>query len=189
MNIRSITVALDVDGVLLPLVDSDDASRHERETGWSFTQLEGQLPLTVAAAEVLSTIRQLVSEEAPIPTTVLWHTSWRYEASRSLAPTLDLPGLTGGEETQFATTLEYRNSSNWWKLAAVERWLREHPVQPDGTFDRLIWIDDDAADSIRSGEISRSLLEDDRLVIITPSIHNGIEPGELALLRRLTGLD
>lgn len=94
----------------------------------------------------------------------------------------------------FASRAEYLekpstvSTSRWSKLAAVQRWLHEHPISAAGDHELLIWIDDDIGNSIRSGEIPAQLRSDPRLVMISPAIHTGINPDELALLRKLTRL-
>lgn len=203
-----ITVALDVDGVVSPVVDPEDPLHHERQTGWSFTSLEGVMLGSVVGDPVIQTLFDLgcagVVERggsdgrdtaAASGIEVLWHTSWWREAPESLAPALGLSALSGGIEKMFATEDEYLGkshatwSSNWWKLAVVERWLREHPITPAGEHDLLIWVDDEIDKAVRSGEIPPQLLGDPRLVTISPALHVGLNADELALLRSLTLLD
>lgn len=152
----------------------------------------------LVAEPIAQALLQLSSPRAgdePIAT-VLWHTSWWLNAPEELAPALGLPGMTGGLERMFATEDEYLGrvketwaDSRWWKLRAVERWLDEHQVDDTGEHELLIWIDDDIAYAIEKGEIGEDLQRDPRLVMISPDTHIGIEPGELALLRALTGLE
>lgn len=190
MAITHITVALDVDGVIAPLVDPEDADRAARETGWSFSPIPGLGDELIAADPVVATLRALdAMSSSSAPLTMLWHTSWWLEASRNLAPALELPAMTGRLERMFATETERRTGYPWWKLTAIERWLVEHPVRANGDHELLIWVDDDIEYAVRRREISLSMQRDPRLIRISPATHKGIEPGELALLRSLTGLD
>jgi hypothetical protein len=203
----TITVALDVDGVICPVLDPRDSLRHERETGWSFTALPAVMFGSVVAKPIVQTLFDLgvasagseggsegaVARSSSAGIEVLWHTSWWVDAPESLAPALGLTHLSGSEEKLFATKDEFlgkapTSSSTWWKLAAVQRWLDEHPISASDHHDLLIWIDDDINDAVRSGEISTQLQRDPRLAMISPSIHIGINPAELALLRQLTNL-
>lgn len=199
-----VTVAIDVDGVVCPFVDPLDPRHHERETGWAYTSYSRGSLEAIAADPLVQTLFELgdsgggnrggASEGAPAAVAVLWHTSRWLDASERLAPSLGLPGLSGGAERMFATKDEFlgltgaAKPSRWWKLVAIERWLHEHPVGAAGEHELLVWIDDDIADAVRSGEIPAELQNDPRLVMISPAIHTGMNPRELALLRLLTGL-
>lgn len=202
MHPTHVTVAIDIDGVLAPLVDWErDPKLHEIATGWPFRSLQEVMLRTVVAEPVVQTLLELdapgACSAADAPSVrVLWHSSWWLQAAEELAPALGLAHLTGGLETMFATEDEYLGRStgawaddSWWKLRAVQRWLRDHPVDADGSHELLIWIDDDIAYSLEKGEISEGLTSDPRLVMVSPNTRTGIEPGELALLRALTRLD
>jgi len=195
-RVTRITVAIDVDGVVSPMVDPRDPLFHEVETGQAFRTLPAMLD-AVVAEPIVQLLLELSGgesgDEAPqrdLAAEVLWHTSWWLKAPEALAPALGLPGLTGGIERMFATRDEMlgrtgRPASEWWKLTAVERWLREHPVV-DGRHELLVWIDDDLDSAITRGEISADLVDDPRLVMISPPLRAGMGPGELTLLRSLT---
>jgi hypothetical protein len=120
-HVTRITVAIDVDGVICPLVDSLDPLRHERETGWAYTALPTVMFGSVIADPVVQTLFDLGGASAggrdgsdgdaegcdEVPMQVLWHTSWWLEAPESLAPALGLTHLAGGPERMFATDDEY----------------------------------------------------------------------------------
>ncbi|ROR76105.1 hypothetical protein SAMN06295974_3747 [Plantibacter flavus] len=194
-----VTVALDVDGVLCPMVDPDDPHLHERETGWEYSSPAG-LPSCVIATPVVQTLLELGGEgvghasrgrraKASSNVEVLWHSSWRLEASQGLAPALGAGHLTGGADRMFATVHEYRDrGATWWKLVAIERWLQKNPATQAGPNPLLIWIDDDINAAVRSGEIAPELLRDPRVALISPATNIGINAVELALLRSLAGL-
>lgn len=188
-----VTVAIDVDGVVSPLVDPLDPQRHERATGWSFRALPRQMMSRALVAEpIIQTLCELTGNAHGHRdrVTVRWHTSWHLDAPEVLAPALGIPGMTGGSEQLFASDAVWRATTDrWWKLEAVKHWLRDHPVDDDGSHELLVWIDDDIAYSISKGEIGEGLRRDPRLVMISPNTHIGIEPGELALMRSLTRLD
>jgi len=203
-RVLGVTVAIDVDGVLCPFVDPLDALRHERETGWKYSHLPRVKDGVTVADPLVQTLSELVVAGAEgqggnevrdqVPRRVFWHSSWWLSAAELLAPALGLSGMSGGVERMFATEAELLGkpssitSARWWKLAAIERWLHEHSITSAGEHELLIWIDDDINDAIASGEISTELQNDPRLVMISPGIHIGINPEELALLRGLTGL-
>lgn len=188
-----VTVAIDVDGVVSPFVDPLDPQRHERVTGWSFRSLPRRVMSRALVAEpIIQTLCELTGGEKGRRdgVTVRWHTSWHLEASEVLAPALGLLGMTGGTEQLFATEEVWRATTDrWWKLEAVKHWLHEHPVAADGSHELLVWIDDDINDALASGEIGDDLVGDPRLVMISPGIHTGINPAELAQLRSLAALD
>lgn len=192
---RSVTVALDVDGVVCPVVHPDDVAKVEARTGWAYPALPHPVDRLVTAEPVRRTLVELEaasrgersgSEEGPV-LSLKWHTSWWRDAEALLAPALGLTSLA--QNAMFATDAEhddgYSSLGHWWKLTAVHRWLDEHQ---DGD-DLLVWVDDDIDYAIRSGEISAALVNHPRLAMISPATHRGINHLELARLRELTGLD
>ena len=123
--VTAITIALDVDGVIVPFVDPRQPLHHEEVTGWSYTDVDaGEPTLSPVADPVVQLLFDLEdrcalraggggveadrgveagSTAAGVPVRVLWHSSWRSAAPRDLAPALGLTQLAGGIERQFAT--------------------------------------------------------------------------------------
>lgn len=191
---RKLTVALDVDGVVCPVMHPDDLQKVEARTGWGHAVLPHPVDRFVIADPVWRTLVELdaacaVSGAGAVEGTelsVLWHTSWWREAEEVLAPALGLASLS--KNAMFATDEEHDGGhsslGHWWKLVAVKRWLDEHR----GTDDLLIWVDDDIDHAVKSGEIDEALISDPHLALISPTTYRGLNAAELARLRALTGL-
>lgn len=182
-SLQSLTIAIDIDGVVAPVGTPEVlAELHAGGAAWAakeYLHFEKVMFGTLVAAPVRDLLREFDQHPAVHP---MWHSSWRENATEELAPALGV----GETWPQFATQDEYRHAAIWWKLQAVQRWLLEHADQPGA---HLLWLDDDVADSIRSGEVSRALVQHPQLTIITPGVHYGLTPAHLDtihdLMRRL----
>lgn len=179
-TIKTLTVAIDIDGVVAPVTTPDVLA--ELPVGvapWASTdyvELDVMFG-TLVAAPVRDLLIEFDQHPAVLP---MWHSSWRENATDELAPALGV----GETWQQFATQDEYRHATIWWKLAAVQRWLLKHRDQPDA---HLLWLDDDVADSIRSGEVSPALVQHPQLTMIAPEFRHGLTPAHLDTIHDLMG--
>lgn len=169
----TVTIAIDMDGVIAP----SGIAQNELPTSWSPAQffVINETYGMVAARPVRDLLIELDSHPE---VEASWHTSWREDVYTDLVPSL------GAGETwpQFATRAEHRCLDQWWKLAAVRRWLDEHSDSPH---DHLIWIDDDIAEAITSGEIDQSITSNTQLSMISPSHWRGLTSADLSWIRDL----
>lgn len=173
----SVTIALDVDGVVSPVtpVSNNRPAMSEHDLGCSYTYLPDIMTGALVSDDVVATLQRLHQKPE---VTITWHTSWWDSASEDLAPALNLPSFS-----MFATDEEYADSSGkWWKLAAVERWLRQ--ARPNET---LIWIDDDIAEAKSLRDIPDWVLSDPRLITVSPSIRRGLTTGDLNFITSAVG--
>lgn len=141
---------------------------------------------------------------------VLWHTPWWTDAAERIGPVLGLTHLSNPATSMFATWPEFTGDPTVhrpqtateppcrppWKLNAIERWLAEHPATVSAdphtgtttTHELLIWIDAHLHGDIDVGFLSHQLLNDPRLILISPDAHTGINAAQLTQLRALTAL-
>jgi len=159
----AVTIACDIDGVIAP-VDLAPAGCVE-------------LPRVMYDTHVLTRAVAALKRWHALGARVLWHSTWREPYTDELATTLTLPGFgTFASEEEF---LLEDDSNTWWKLRAVQRWLREAPQDNSAL---LVWIDDDIADAIEQGEIDRATLEDPRLVVVSPTTQAGLTISEIEVV-------
>lgn len=104
---------LDVDGVLIPFGPPHD--------GWGDWGRHGD-------REDIVLSRQMVDAVQALDADVHWLTSWMHSANTILAPILDWPPMP---------VLEKQTLRRWWKLVAVEEFVRNAPHA------RIAWVDDD----------------------------------------------
>lgn len=159
LNTPQVTIACDIDGVLAPV--TLDAGK---ECIW--------LPKVNYGTHVLTRVVSALKYWHHLGARVMWHSTWRPPYTDELAEMLNLPSFE-----VFASDEEFLRPTppeRWWKLAAVERWLRESTSE-----DRLIWIDDDIDYGISTGEITPSILEDPRLTILSPDTEIGLSQEQI----------
>lgn len=101
---------------------------------------------------------------------VVWLTTWRDAANEHISPYFDWPALP---------VLDRKHEVMWWKLEAL---LRDHPADTP-----FVWIDDEL-DERRADLL---WLIDNRLdaldvpyLLVSPSAHIGLTPGEIDLVAR-----
>ncbi|WP_181273571.1 HAD domain-containing protein [Brevibacterium oceani] len=162
----TITIACDVDGVLAPVTLADPAPGCI------------ELPRVNHGTQVLTRVVAALKGWHAAGAEVLWHTTWRSPYTDDLERTLSLPRFGHlASEDEF---LRPDPPRSWWKLAAVERWLRDAPDDA-----RLVWIDDDIDDAIVAGEVAGQTLRDPRLRIISPDSGAGLTAVEIDLVSSL----
>lgn len=159
----SLTIAWDLDGVVLPWADIEDLPRFQNE----------QVRVNTAGIQAL---------ERDFPALVMaWHNAGRQSGVAELHAERDSD--LGAAWGHFASDEEFldRHTGLWWKLAAIQRWLDEHRDTPDA---RLVWVDDDADYSLRHDDLL-DLYEDEQLIVIDTDTELGLTPEQLAHLREL----
>lgn len=164
----TITIACDVDGVIAPVTLVEPAPG-------CIT-----LPRVNHGTQVLTRAVSALKGWVETGASVAWHSTWRGAYTDELARVLSLEGIS-----TFASDEEFLHPTpehSWWKLAAVDRWLRQRPADSD---ERLIWIDDDINDAIVAGEIAGEILADRRLQIISPDLSTGLTEVEIDFISSL----
>lgn len=158
-------IALDVDGVVCPLVDPMAGM----PTVWpkpAWTQTtDGETHGVAAATPVLAFFTRL--HEAG-RADIAWHTSWRDRAPRHLAPALGLPAWP-----VLATQEEYISATGWWKTRAIERMLAQGR--------KVIWIDDDIPYSESIGDLD-SVKAHAGLFTVASEVMEGLTQAHLTLI-------
>lgn len=155
-------IALDVDGVLAPLgsyqgVTPAMASVWPSEV-WQVAPNSYNMRV---AAPVVTFFRRLHEEERAI---IFWHTSWRERAQNTLAKDLSLP-----EWELLEDVTNFLKSPEWWKLDDVMKRLA------DGH--RVIWLDDDIAESEEVLEAGLPARAD--VFMISPHLKEGLREEHL----------
>lgn len=164
--IEDLTIALDVDGVVSPVTPAGSGTPENVFDGWNYRMLSSRNFGAAVSEEVIALLKTLMSDGAKIK----WHTSWREAAVTHLSPELEVPIFE-----QFAESDAPHSTGGWWKLEAVQQWLKD----TEGTVERLIWIDDGIVDSVASGQIPSNVLHHPRLSMISPQTYWGLSPADL----------
>jgi hypothetical protein len=155
-------IALDVDGVLSPVTLRSTAPEAPHLV-WpleEFVQAKSAGSFGIFAARpVLDFFKGIHNKRA----IVKWHTSWRENAQANLAPDFDLPAWD-----LFSGRSAWLNSQGWWKFDDV--------LTAVNNGERVIWIDDDIADS---EEITDSFRQNSNVHMISPGCRSGLTPTHL----------
>jgi hypothetical protein len=141
--------------------------------------IDGQSWPILTADPVLAYLRALDEAGA---VEIRWHTTWQHSAVRCLAPALGLPEWAIADAPEFThradsgyATHARATRDHWWKAAAARRVVHE-----EGR--RLIWIDDDLRwESQRDSALAR-LLEDERVLGLSPATDEGMGAAEVAAI-------
>lgn len=173
---------LDVDGVLNAVTRYPDCEVWPRES-WVRTEAEASgrvWPLWVATP-VLEFLTEM-HESGKVE--VRWHTTWREDAARSLAPTLGLPDFPMQEAAEFDAPAPtgyggVKRGSTWWKLPAAERVVRD-----EGR--RLVWTDDDIALERARYGLGKAFDSED-ILLVAPDVRTGLTPQHLEAVRDFAG--
>lgn len=158
----NLTVALDVDGVLSPITPVGFGEPKNAFEGWEYRILSERNFGAAVGEPVVKTLRDLVENGV----TIKWHTTWGTMAD-SLSEELDLP--------QFEQFSQRTADAGWWKLTAIEKWV----VATEGTDERLLWLDDDIQDAVITAGVSRDVLHNPRVSILSPNVYWGLSPRDL----------
>lgn len=159
----SLTIAWDLDGVVLPWTDIEDLPHFQNE----------QVQINTTGIQAL---------ERDFPALIMtWHNAGRASGVTELR-TKHRSDL-GAAWPHFASDEEFldRHAGLWWKLAAIRRWLDEHRDTPEA---RLVWVDDDADYSLRHYDLL-DLYEDEQLIVIDTDTELSLTPEHLTHLREL----
>lgn len=153
---RSAGIVLDLDGVLIPFDGPHD--------GWGRWERSAERSDLVVSREAVEAVEDLGAQ-------VHWATSWAANANAVVSPFLGWPELE---------ILEKRTVPQWWKLGAVEAFLRRAP------YGRVVWVDDDLDRYI--DDIQARLagpLASGRLHLVCPDSAVGLTRSDLARLTEL----
>lgn len=167
--LENLTIALDVDGVLSPITEAGSGTPENAFPDFEYRILSSKNFGAAVAEEVIATIQTLINDGV----NVQWHTSWREMANECLAPELGFAPLDS-----FTDDETFRNKQGWWKLEAVKKWIAD----TEGTSKRLLWIDDDIADAVYSGEVTPDVLHHPRVSIVSPRAYWGLSPHDLEVI-------
>ncbi|MBV9593289.1 MAG: hypothetical protein JO147_05780 [Actinobacteria bacterium] len=171
---------LDVDGVVNAVSPwpTRDAWPAESWRRLSVEDLNGQRWPILSAEPVVAFLRAL--DEAGV-VEVRWHSTWQHSARRCLAPELDLPDWPVAEAPEFTHRLDSGyvtnrvSSGRWWKAPAAER-----VVVKEGR--RLVWIDDDLRWEVNRDPAVVRLVENQRVLALSPATDVGIAPADIAAI-------
>lgn len=158
-----VTIACDIDGVIAPVTARPDL----RDCV--------ELPHVNYGTHVLVRAVAALKGWHASGAQVTWHSTWRSPYTDELADALNLPAFE-----HFASEEEFLfedGSNTWWKLRAIQRWLRERPAGA-----QLIWIDDDIKEAVDQGEIDQQTLADPRLTIVSPELDRGLSAAWIRLI-------
>lgn len=156
---RSVTLYLDVDGVVCPFGAS---GKTPWGSSWSLANA-GMLEVAFAG-ELVDGLNRL----ARLPgLRCVWLTSWEDMAPQYLCPAIGLAGV----RWSWLTAAGAGSGDGWWKLTALQQDL--DTSTPDG----IVWIDDQLRYE-REAQAWAAFLGE-RILVISPDPRMGISPAEL----------
>mgnify|MGYP000850808742 FL=1 len=132
-----------------------------------------QLPRVMHGTHVLTYVASALREWHHLGADVLWHTAWRSPYTDDLENVLRLSRMEAfASEEEF---LRPESDACWWKLCAVQRWLREaaDDVLP-------VWIDDEIGEHCRAKHLA-----DPRLVVVAPEPKTGLTPEQISQITQV----
>lgn len=164
---RSLTLYLDVDGVICPF---GPAGRSAWGSEWCHADA-GLLPVAYAQ-ELVDGLNVLA--RTPYVRCV-WLTSWEDMAAEFLSPAI---GLDGGR-WPYLLADGGGTGEGWWKLTALQADVERNSPE------RLVWIDDQLRFEQEAQEWARFLGA--RILLVSPDPRVGISPAELDSINSFLG--
>lgn len=157
---------LDVDGVVSPVGDTP--------TSWGDDVLAGHLFGPVMVSPTLCT--KLDALAATPDVSCWWLTSWTTPMRESMHPFpgRDWPSLAEGPQTA-------ETEGGWWKLQALDAWLRSHPELTS-----VAWCDDHLRADHRVAAQRRLAARGVPALLLAPKTRVGLTPAHLRRLQEWT---
>jgi hypothetical protein len=162
MPTATTALVMDVDGVVSPV--------HPQELTWGD---EVQAGVVFGPVQVSPSLCRRLERLGAMPFVApAWLTSWNAEMRRGMEPWF------GKDWPEVGSAIQVRSGRVWWKRAALERWLDEHPY-----IDAVVWCDDHLESPVRRASItSRLELRGVDSLLIAPKTAVGLTPKQVATI-------